>query len=754
MKTERNKYENLYNLYRLSNMKKYSWTIGLTIFASGVLLFTSNNVNAEELITNSTDTSIVEINTSDTASLISSTDNYLDNSINEIKNDDSQNSVVIYEDSDLTTSQLMTDPSISDNSETSNNELDTSLVGTNLINTDDTSINTNDSMSCEVETNVESAINNINSKATVETDGKDFTNTNYSKNPNNPAHDHTKVEYTDKYGPIDLEFNYWKGNNSESFRVNLGTDLKFDNGQLTVTLPYDNLQDLINDKQITFINSSEWLVKRLYDNKSKYDKYVTENDKLINDVDVNNLANNIPEYIVDGNKIIFNLNSVDARSTMALEIKRVYNTTNIEDYTLLNTNKSADVELDADLNFDYIELPGNEKVFKLITSQENVDKLIEELSNNIQKENNGTKNGYKYETIIDKQIIKQEGNCVEAIITVKTLNKFEFNAESIMDTTLPDYSNSGYTEKILNPKNHVVDLEANPGYENLFGPGNLEVQHWQSGPNELTKTQNWRYVFATDYAIKNGKIEITLPYDAEDVILSDATSWVVDKYYPTVTGNKYYSNMYSISSNENYISIIKREGNTLTLDIGNVDARTALGIVVTKKFDTPKDFSSNPLSSKIKVSGEWNFDNIELNNTIETKTVICSDCKDKLYPNPPTENGDPEIPITPSEPGEPMVPFTPNEPIIPNIPDSPEITIPTDNTPNFNNSEDIKVISNISNDLVDTRYEQVANHTPTNTTHNPGIILPKTSTNLANMTLLGFISLLIGSLPYFKKKNR
>src|SRR5699024_11850843 len=87
-----------------------------------------------------------------------------------------------------------------------------------------------------------------------------------------------------------------------------------------------------------------------------------------------------------------------------------------------------------------------------------------------------------------------------------------------------------------------------------YGPGNLEIQHWQDGPNEATKTQYWRAVFATDYAIDNAEMRVTLPY--ENVTTTDVSNWVVNRYYPAVSTNgmskyQHIINSVSVTFNDN-----------------------------------------------------------------------------------------------------------------------------------------------------------------------------------------------------------
>ncbi|PCF86312.1 hypothetical protein [Staphylococcus intermedius] len=219
-------------------------------------------------------------------------------------------------------------------------------------------------------------------------------------------------------------------------------------------------------------------------------------------------------------------------------------------------------------------------------------------------------NGYVPEqTQTVKNGVKTSEHCTADEVTTEYTNKVNLNAKSVMDTNLDDYSNNGFQEKMKNPNNHPNATDVNS-----YGPGNLEVQHWQTGSNEATTSQNWIIVFATDYAIDNGVMRVTLPYD--NVTTSDASNWLVNRYYPAVSrdGKSSYTN---VITPEN----ITFDGNIAIINLGNVAANSAYGIVFNKQFDTPQDFSNGPLTTSINVSGEWNEE--DLRRQLELKKNLC-----------------------------------------------------------------------------------------------------------------------------------
>ncbi|TDM46077.1 LPXTG cell wall anchor domain-containing protein [Macrococcoides goetzii] len=206
------------------------------------------------------------------------------------------------------------------------------------------------------------------------------------------------------------------------------------------------------------------------------------------------------------------------------------------------------------------------------------------------KELNGYRITYRTST---EQNVPTSDRCVADKVTTYYSNIVDLNAKSVMDSKLDDYSNNGYFEKVLNPNNHPSIVNST-----IYGPGNLEVQHWQTGSNEAVTMQNWRIVFATDYAIDNAIMKVTLPY--EGVVISDATEWLINRYYPAVTGT---TSHYNTPIGYNLLNIT---GNVATFDLGNVSANSALSVVFTKKFDTPQNLSNNLPSTQVNVSGTWN----------------------------------------------------------------------------------------------------------------------------------------------------
>lgn len=221
-------------------------------------------------------------------------------------------------------------------------------------------------------------------------------------------------------------------------------------------------------------------------------------------------------------------------------------------------------------------------------------------------------NGYVPEqTQTVKNGVKTSEHCTADEVSTKYTNKVNLNAKSVMDTNLDDYSNNGYQEKVKNPNNHPNATDAHN-----YGPGSLEVQHWQSGPNDATTAQHWRIVFATDYAIDNAVMRVKLPY--YNVTTSGASDWLVNRYYPAVSkdGKSSYTN---IITPEN----ITFDGNIAIINLGNVVANSAYGIVFNKQFDTTQEFEFSvvPLTTSVNVSGEWNEE--DLRRQLELKKNLC-----------------------------------------------------------------------------------------------------------------------------------
>ena len=498
--------------------------------------------------------------------------------------------------------------------------------------------------------------NSVNLKAKMEASNgtESELNKEKTKSPYNKAHDHTNPDYEKFYGAGDMEFNYWtnKTANQENIRVNFATDYKIDGAKLEVGLPYGDLNTLITNGKLKISNASKWLTERYYRNESGYDT-----------ID----PNVIPDYVIEANKIIFNLGKLEARTAGSLQFHRTFDTN--EEFNNAIKDTKATAEMKGKWNFDNLVLPGNSTTYKYKIN-ENKENTIDEKDyksrQNVFYNEDGTptKNGYIVGE--DISIVKQgkDGACDIITVEKKINDKVNLNASAKIDTRLKDYSNNGYTEKIINENNHSITTETEKkAAEKLSGPGNLEVQHWQDGPNESTKQQHWRFVFATDYAIKNGKITVKLPYELKDnFTIEDTTDWLVNRYYPAVTGKKFYSDL-NVVNKDTYKSKIQIDGDKLTIDVGDIPARTALSFTVHKKFATPQDFSNDIKEASINVSGNWRLDEkyIKLPTTKISHDIKCGTCE---LPNTP-------VPNKPEEPKNPV----PSKPV-PNkyVPSKPQDT--------------------------------------------------------------------------------
>ena len=498
--------------------------------------------------------------------------------------------------------------------------------------------------------------NSVNLKAKMEaSNGTDSElNKEKTKSPYNKAHDHTNPDYEKFYGAGDMEFNYWtnKTANQENIRVNFATDYKIDDAKLEVGLPYEDLNTLITNGKLKISNASKWLTERYYRNESGYDT-----------ID----PNVIPDYVIDANKIIFNLGKLEARTAGSLQFHRTFDTN--EEFNNAIKDTKATAEMKGKWNFDNLVLPGNSTTYKYKINENKENTIDEKDYKSDQKvfyneDGTPTKNGYIVGE--DISIVKQgkDGACDIITVEKKINDKVNLNASAKIDTRLKDYSNNGYTEKITNENNHSITTETEKkAAEKLSGPGNLEVQHWQDGPNESTKQQHWRFVFATDYAIKNGKITVKLPYELKDnFTIEDTTDWLVNRYYPAVTGKKFYSDL-NVVNKDTYKSKIQIDGDKLTIDVGDIPARTALSFTVHKKFATPQDFSNDIKEASINVSGNWRLDEkyIKLPTTKISHDIKCGTCE---LPNTP-------VPNKPEEPKNPV----PSKPV-PNkyVPSKPQDT--------------------------------------------------------------------------------
>lgn len=211
------------------------------------------------------------------------------------------------------------------------------------------------------------------------------------------------------------------------------------------------------------------------------------------------------------------------------------------------------------------------------TSATNVGPTVSAVATPAEDEKTVTpENGYT-ETSTTK-ITETPQGC-DTVVKKETDTNYQFEAESVMDNTIPDYSNNGYTKKTINENNHSVN-DQNAG---LQGPGNAEVQHWQTAKenNTYIKQQNWRFVYAQDFAGKDVQVKVTLPYEVKANDLTNVTDWLLTRYYPAVVGKNVYKPIDLDFSKAVF------ENNVLTLSLGDVDPYSAFAFIVTHNFKNP-----------------------------------------------------------------------------------------------------------------------------------------------------------------------
>ena len=366
-------------------------------------------------------------------------------------------------------------------------------------------------------------------------------------------------------------------------------------------------------------------------------------------------------------------------------------TNKTEEVTTLNTNENtSDVNQPEVTNNTPTSYAENQ-----YPTQETTSKTVEttsDINKDADKDGNLTyfqeQNGYIPQRIQTVQNgVKTGENCTADEVTTSYTNNVDLNAKSIMDTNLDDYSNNGYQEKVKNPNNHpnAVDTEN-------YGPGNLEIQHWQDGPNEATKTQYWRAVFATDYAIDNAEMRVTLPY--ENVTTTDVSNWVVNRYYPAVSTNgmsKYQHILTPVSVTFN--------GNVAIINFGNIEANSAYGIMFTKQFDTPQNLSNGLLSTSANVGGTWNEDDLQRQLELKKENMRTQGFTEDEINNAQLDylksNLSPKQIEYINEVCE--IPDNPNNPNNPSNPDNPENTHNPDNSDNPDNPSNLDNLNNSDN---------------------------------------------------------
>lgn len=239
-------------------------------------------------------------------------------------------------------------------------------------------------------------------------------------------------------------------------------------------------------------------------------------------------------------------------------------------------------------------------------------------------------NGHIVEYSYEYQNRKEDKLCTEFDLIIYPNENVNLNGNSIMDTTLPDYANNGYNIKVMNSNNHTSVIDS------LVGPANVEVQHWQTGPNEKTIQQFWRPVFATDIAIKNAVWTIEFPNFTPDEVnsmaLQDVSDWLVTRYYPNVSTKSDYQS-YNKLTGKNLLSQYTVEGNKIIFNLGDIPEHTAMSISANIKFPTARDLSANKVEVNTHISGTWDSTILPTTSTStpykldeSSYTIDCKEC--------------------------------------------------------------------------------------------------------------------------------
>lgn len=271
---------------------------------------------------------------------------------------------------------------------------------------------------------------------------------------------------------------------------------------------------------------------------------------------------------------------------------------------------------DNDPLFELVKYPGSSVSYEFVGRQEDFDQKynaqIQELKTKVDNRNalnpqpdftlnndyttpvGGYKSFYSYE---ESPATTVGDLCRSVTLTIRNQTAVELNAAAWSNPNLTNHPNNGYLIKVANPNNHDGVSDS------ILGPGNLEMQHWVS-----RKSQYFRPVFATDFGMDNAVWTITLPFDPADSnvrmgTIKDGGNWYVNTYFPRIGKGGFYQ-LHPIDT-----SAIQINGNVLTINLGNLPARSAMALEIPLLYDTDIDFSNenaNPTNIGYeKVVGNW-----------------------------------------------------------------------------------------------------------------------------------------------------
>ena len=113
-----------------------------------------------------------------------------------------------------------------------------------------------------------------------------------------------------------------------------------------------------------------------------------------------------------------------------------------------------------------------------------------------------------------KSVENYDDACTDIVTTTREENNVSLKAKMEASNGTDSELNK---EKTKSPYNKAHD-HTNPDYEKFYGAGDMEFNYWT---NKSAKQENIRVNFATDYKIDNAKLEVGLPYEDLNTVISN-----------------------------------------------------------------------------------------------------------------------------------------------------------------------------------------------------------------------------------------
>lgn len=151
----------------------------------------------------------------------------------------------------------------------------------------------------------------------------------------------------------------------------------------------------------------------------------------------------------------------------------------------------------------------------------------------------------------------------------------DWQAAAILDSRLDDYQNNGFTLKV----------EGETGYSAL--------QHFYTPGGEAV----WRPVVAFAADVTDATVVLTLPatVDATDYAVADASTWLVDNYFPAVEESRFTTSLTYESITQTTVD----DTTTVTISLGDVEAGSAFSAELTG------DVGGAPVEGSVRTTGTF-----------------------------------------------------------------------------------------------------------------------------------------------------